>query len=131
LVRTFGKFGLEAFSRNLTHGSFSALTLQSTEFAKCANRWFAHLANSVDGNVNAEKLPCVRLRLNASKPESMLKNTAIILVVYRVNTYRALKPQDHNMASRHCSRIQSCGCAERKFKYSTNSKSFADDLNIG
>ena len=32
--------GLEAFSRNPTHGSFSALTFQSTEFAKYANRRF-------------------------------------------------------------------------------------------
>jgi hypothetical protein len=32
------------------------------------------LANSVDGNISAEKLPCAGLRLNASKPESMLKN---------------------------------------------------------
>ena len=32
--------GLEAFSRNPTHGSFSALTFQSTEFAKYANQRF-------------------------------------------------------------------------------------------
>jgi hypothetical protein len=38
------------------------------------NRWFTYLVHSVDGNVHAEKLPCVGLRLNASKPESMLEN---------------------------------------------------------
>ena len=32
--------GLEAFSRNPTHGSFSALTFQSTEFANYANQRF-------------------------------------------------------------------------------------------
>ena len=32
--------GLEAFSRNPTHGSFSALTFQSTEFAKYVNQRF-------------------------------------------------------------------------------------------
>jgi hypothetical protein len=32
--------GLEAFSRNPTHGSFSALTFQSTEFANYVNQWF-------------------------------------------------------------------------------------------
>ena len=32
--------GLEAFSRNPTHGSFSALTFQSTEFANYVNQRF-------------------------------------------------------------------------------------------
>jgi hypothetical protein len=32
--------GLEAFSRNPTHGSFSAMTFQSTEFANYANQRF-------------------------------------------------------------------------------------------
>ena len=32
--------GLEAFSRNPAHGSFSALTFQSTEFAKYVNQRF-------------------------------------------------------------------------------------------
>jgi hypothetical protein len=32
--------GLEEFSLNLTHGSFSALTFQSTEFAKDATQRF-------------------------------------------------------------------------------------------
>jgi len=32
--------GLEAFSRNPAHGSFSALTFQSTEFANYANQRF-------------------------------------------------------------------------------------------
>ena len=32
--------GLEAFSRNPAHGSFSALTFPSTEFANCANQRF-------------------------------------------------------------------------------------------
>ena len=32
--------GLEAFSRNPAHGSFSALTSPSTEFANCANQRF-------------------------------------------------------------------------------------------
>ena len=31
---------LEAFSRNPTHGSFSALTFQSTEFANYVNQRF-------------------------------------------------------------------------------------------
>ena len=37
------------------------------------------MANSVDGDVNAEKLPCAGLRLNASKPESMLENLVMLL----------------------------------------------------
>jgi hypothetical protein len=32
--------GLEAFSLNPTHGSFSALTFQSTEFANYVNQRF-------------------------------------------------------------------------------------------
>ena len=32
--------GLEAFSRNPAHGSFSALTFQSTEFANYVNQRF-------------------------------------------------------------------------------------------
>ena len=32
--------GLEAFSRNPTHGSFSALTFQSTEFTNYVNQRF-------------------------------------------------------------------------------------------
>ena len=37
------------------------------------------MVNSVDWKVNAEKLPCVGLRLNASKPESMLERGDVFI----------------------------------------------------
>jgi hypothetical protein len=37
------------------------------------------IGNSVDRNVNAEKLPRIELRLNASKPEFMLERGDLLL----------------------------------------------------
>ena len=60
------------------------------------------IGNSVGGNVNAEKLPCVGLRLNASKPESMLESgdmSAFPDVIMSKNRHALGHVQDHNIVT--------------------------------
>ena len=75
------------------------------------------IGNPLSGNANGGKLPCVGLRLNASKPESMLESGDMSFPSVIMSKQRPSGPRSYNGDGTVRNKTPSQTLPNNKFKY--------------